>query len=349
MVNHHRPIGLSPYRTKVTLMNLKISTIIPFFQRTEGILRKAVLSALNQKAIHRHQIIVIDDDSPVPAKNELADLLARYAQQLVILKKDKNGGPAAARNHGLDHVSQDTDIVAFLDSDDEWIETHLQNGAFTFDKGFDFYFSDHYQLNQTVSAFNRAKRINITEHRGLDGLKNIYKFEGDMFSQILTGNIIGTSTVMYRYRKFPGLRFKDDLFYAGEDYLFWLELCTRTDKIAFSTQCECTYGKGVNVFSASVWGTDKFSVCIQDLMKYKKAVRKLFTLNDHQRANINRELKELRFEFARDLLHRMTHWKRLDARILLKQFRLDPLTFVLFVPNCAIITAHALKAKLSRH
>jgi succinoglycan biosynthesis protein ExoW len=63
-----------------------------------------------------------------------------------------------------------------------------------------FYFSGHYQLNQNLIAFSRAKRINIAEHSRHDGLKNIYMLECDMFPQIPMGNvIINAQTACYSF------------------------------------------------------------------------------------------------------------------------------------------------------
>ncbi|HEY3749240.1 MAG TPA: mycofactocin biosynthesis glycosyltransferase MftF [Pseudonocardiaceae bacterium] len=55
-------------------------------------------------------VVVVDDGSTDPAA--VADVVAEHGATLV---RRANGGPAAARNTGLDHVS--TELVAFLDSD----------------------------------------------------------------------------------------------------------------------------------------------------------------------------------------------------------------------------------------
>lgn len=70
--------------------------------------------------------------------------------------------------------------------------------------------------------------------------------------------------------------------YAGEDYLFWPELSTKTSKISFASLFECTYGAGVNIFAGSGWGAEKSLVRQHYEMKYKKALPRLFKLNDAQ-------------------------------------------------------------------
>ena len=310
-------------------MAASVAIVIPFYQTKPGILSKAILSALRQSVACT--IMVVDDASPVPASDELAALMREYPGRIVIIEQP-NAGPAAARNNGLAHVPSGTRYVAFLDSDDEWIDTHLANAIMALEQGYDFYFADHFQLNQTVSAFNRAKRITVAQHPQIAATAHLHAYAGDMFDQILIGNIIGTSTVVYRYELFPKLRFRVEFVYAGEDYLFWLELATLTKKIAFSSLCECTYGEGVNIFSGSGWGTEKSLVRIHHEMKFKRAVSRIFPLTPPQLASTQAAVRTLRRSFVADVLHRLAHRRAFQQGLLREQFRVDPQTFVYFLP-----------------
>jgi succinoglycan biosynthesis protein ExoW len=308
----------------------KISVVVPYFQREPGILARALRSVLAQQDIGELEIVVVDDASPVPARSEVAHLPAGQRARIHIIEQ-ANAGPAAARNAGLARAAADTEYVAFLDSDDEWTPQHLANGLRALEQGFDFYFTDHFQLNQTVSAFNRARRIQVEQHPRIGDTEHLHAYQGDMFDQILRGNIIGTSTVMYRFAKFRKLRFREEFVYAGEDYLFWLELSKLTSRIAFSSLCECRYGRGVNVFAGSGWGTEKSLQRTHYEMKYKKAVARLFSLNEVQRQENRQAVSKLRKHFVADVLHRVMHRKGTD-RVLLKHLQVDPKSFVYFVP-----------------
>jgi succinoglycan biosynthesis protein ExoW len=308
----------------------KITVVIPYFQREAGVLVKAVQSALAQQGTGPLEILVVDDASPVSARSELAGM-SPGPQQTIRIIEQANGGPAAARNTALGHVDADTEYVAFLDSDDEWTPEHLANALRALEAGYDFYFADHFQLNQTVSAFNRAKRIQVDDHPRIDGAGHLHAYRGDMFNQTLSGNVIGTSTVVYRYARFPAHRFREEFVYAGEDYLFWLELLKLTERVAFSELCECRYGKGVNVFAGSGWGTEKSLRRLHYEMKYKKAVARLFPLNPEQQLANQRAIRHLRKSFVADVMHRVKHGKGMD-RVLLPQLQIDPLSFVLFAP-----------------
>lgn len=308
-----------------------IAVVIPFYQKRTGILRKAIDSALAQKDVAPFKIIIVDDASPVSARSELADLLPQYGERILIIEQ-ANAGPAAARNKGLDNVPAGTEFVAFLDSDDEWIDSHLANAVKALGNDLDFYFSDHYQLKQTVSAFKRGGRIDTSAHPQIGGETHLHRYIGDMFDQILMGNIIGTSTVVYRFAKFPALRFREEYVYAGEDYLFWLELAAQTKHIAFSSLCECTYGEGVNIFAGSGWGTEKSLIRLHYEMKYKKALPRLFGLNSVQ-LRANREtVKHLRRSFLADLLHRISHRRPIGKDVIHRQFTVDPQTFYYSLP-----------------
>lgn len=308
----------------------KISVVVPYFQREPGILARALGSALAQQGIGEMEILIVDDASPVSARSEVVSLPAEQRARIRIIEQ-ANAGPAAARNAALAQVDAATEYVAFLDSDDEWTPQHLANGLSALEQGFDFYFTDHFQLNQTVSAFKRARRIQVEQHPCIGNAEHLHAYQGDMFDQILRGNIIGTSTVMYRFAKFRELRFREEFVYAGEDYLFWLELSKLTRRIAFSSLCECRYGRGVNVFAGSGWGTEKSLQRTHYEMKYKKAVARLFRLNELQLKENRQAVRNLRKHFVADVLHRLMHRKGTD-RVLLKHFRTDPKSFVYFVP-----------------
>ena len=249
-----------------------IAVIIPYFQREAGILRRAITSVARQDSIVRTHIIVIDDASPIPANTELKDIDLPDHLTHEVLERT-NGGPAAARNTGLDHVPEGCRYIAFLDSDDEWSSDHLANAWKALESGFDFYFANHYQLGQGIGAFERAGRIEPKAHPQIGNSAPLHAYQGNMIDQILTGNIIGTSTVVFRRAIAPHLYFREEYRNAGEDYIFWLELATLTDLICFSTNNEATYGKGVNVYSGVAWGTEEHMSRVRNELRFKLFVK----------------------------------------------------------------------------
>ena len=283
-----------------------LSIIIPFYQKEAGILSRAIRSVLSQTSTIAKKIIVIDDESPISAESELAECIAENPSLFLVIRQP-NKGPAGARNKGLDHVPEGTDFVAFLDSDDEWSQGHLDSAITALNSGYDFYFADHYQLNQTVSGFNRAKRINPDDCPLLPGQTHLHIYPGDMFSQVLSGNIIGTSTVVYRWDTLKNIRFREEFINAGEDYLFWMDIAKATSKFVFSSVCDCTYGKGVNIFSGSVWGTDSYFDRLCYEIGYKKKIISLYPLTESQSSLLKKQILDLRTSLAAYILNRIVN------------------------------------------
>jgi succinoglycan biosynthesis protein ExoW len=327
------PSALIEMHKPQTVLSDAIVVVIPFYQRERGILPKALKSVHGQIGVSEVRVIVVDDDSPVPAVEELRALDGSRFPVTVL--KQPNGGPGAARNKALDNLSAGTRYVAFLDSDDEWTPTHLANAVDALRRDHDVYFADLMQLNAPESAFRRAGRIAVQAHPLLDATGTTRSYREDMFNQILTGNVIGTPTVVYDFSKFSAIRFRTDFRHAGEDYLFWLELAASGARFAFSTDIECICGRGVNVYSGSGWGTEASLRCLYDEVRYRKAIRVQFSLTPPQDVHLRKRIRQLRMSFVQDLLHRLSHGRPVPLDVAIAYFRLDPL-ILLFGPPLAL-------------
>jgi succinoglycan biosynthesis protein ExoW len=308
-----------------------ITIIIPYYQRMSKILCRALESIVRQTFTLRTHILVIDDASPIPAEGEVIDIVFPDHLSIQIIKR-ANGGPAAARNTGLDNVPKGCRYVAFLDSDDEWSTDHLTNAWNALEADCDFYFSDHYQLEQSTGAFARAGRIKCSAHPNINDTAHLHAYQGDMAAQILTGNIIGTSTVVYRIDGSPDQRFREEFRNAGEDYIFWLELCSKTRRIAFSTVCEVKYGRGVNVFSGVTWGTLEHLTRTRNELRYKRFALDNIAMPAEVKLHVRADVNRLREEYCRSLLHVLRHTKRLPLSELSTQLQLDPATISALIP-----------------
>lgn len=98
------------------MTDLTITTIIPTYNRA-NMVRRAVESALAASA-PGDEIIVVDDGST----DHTAETLEFYRNQIRYYRVT-NAGPSAARNFA---ISQSTsDLIAFLDDDDEWMPHKL--------------------------------------------------------------------------------------------------------------------------------------------------------------------------------------------------------------------------------
>lgn len=301
-----------------------ITVVIPYYQKAPGILARALASiAAQQDCPLPVHVIVVDDASPAPTGPELAT--AGHLPHTVQVIAQPNAGPGAARNTGLDHAPSGTRYIAFLDSDDEWSPDHLARAVAALESGFDFYFSDLIQLGATVGAFQRGGKIQLDDHPPIPNAPaGLHQYTGDLLDQTIRGNLIGTPTVVYRFETYQSYRFRTEFKNAGEDYLFWMSVAQSGARIAFSSQCEVRCGKGVNVYAGAGWGTELHLLRIHNEMKYRKLTGKLFNLNIQQQRHIQKCMSDLRQAFARDLLHRLVHRKRLSWKIIKQHFELDP-------------------------
>ena len=301
------------------------SVIIPYYQREAGLLTRAVRSVLDQKGVHVREIIVVDDESPLSAEQELSSLLGQYKDTLRIYRQ-RNAGCGAARNTGLDKLGSDVEFVSFIDSDDAWFDDFLANAIVALEAGFDFFFSDFYfPFYKEKTAFNRAGKINPADHRKLSTGIECYEYVGDMFDQILVvGNVIGASTFAYRFNKFPDLRYRADYFNC-QDYLFYLDFLLRRGAFCFSTHAGCDCGAGISIYSGATWGSAHMLRRLRNEIKAWRFVQSTYSLSARQAAaNLNR-INEKRREFALNLSHMIRHCPdEVQWRVVLDMLRIDP-------------------------
>lgn len=95
----------------------RVSVIIPAYQSSR-IIGFAIDSLLKQTQLP-DEIIVVDDGS----SDDIVAALRHYGSSVRLVRKE-NGGASSARNAGIDIATGD--MIAFLDSDDFWHPTKLQ-------------------------------------------------------------------------------------------------------------------------------------------------------------------------------------------------------------------------------
>lgn len=311
---------------------LKIAVVIPFFQREEGILRRALASVMAQDLPRAAtlKIVIIDDSSPVPAQQELATVTDITSPHELHVVTQANAGPGMARNAALDMLDpSETPFVAFLDSDDEWGPDHIATALEALDRGHDFYFCDHVRYEKDESWLEGCEVA-----RGwLDGTRLpsplALNESGDLFSigardafdGYMEEYLSQTSTVVYHFGRHPKLRFDADLRSAGEDYLFWLTLIHESRSVAFSTRKNVTCGRGVNIyFSAFDWDSPGAVARNGYLLIFRLKLRE-FQLNAEQAAKVDRQIADDGQTYAYLLARNAAKGRAPDWALLSKIFR----------------------------
>jgi glycosyltransferase involved in cell wall biosynthesis len=98
----------------------RTSVLMPAY-RAEATVRESVESALAQ-TVGDFELLVVDDASPVHVQEALGDI---RDPRLRVIRRARNGGPAAARNTGLRRAR--APLVSQLDADDMWEPGYLEN------------------------------------------------------------------------------------------------------------------------------------------------------------------------------------------------------------------------------
>jgi succinoglycan biosynthesis protein ExoW len=314
-----------------------VAVVIPFYQREKGILARALRSVLAQNlpADMRLKVVIVEDASPVPAAEELAGF-ADDPRHKIELIAQPNGGPGAARNRALEALDPgEVPFVAFLDSDDEWKPDHLRKALEALEQSpdHDFYFCDHTRFNTDKSWFEES-RIFQTWASGevspapepVSGFEHLYRMPTRLaFSAFLTEYLSQTSTVVYRFSKFPEARFDTELRSAGEDHMLWITLAAKAGAVVFSTEQNVICGQGVNIyFSAFDWDlpqtADRYGYLVLFLTKLKRN----FEIGEPDRGMIEARLAKFSKVYAY-LVARGLAKKRVPNRNLIsKIFKLDP-------------------------
>lgn len=300
----------------------RIAVVIPFFQRTPGLLGRAIRSVFVQGDL-RPLVLVVDDGSPISAEDEVRSL-PEELRIGVLIDRQGNAGPGAARNRGLDLLPEDIVYIAFLDSDDQWLPGHLARAVAALESGRDFYFSNYLDIGSGEGGFEMKRLIDCAAHDSIMGLPSTYAFRGDLCDAILSGCPVETSTVVFRRQPMRDLRFRGKFRHAYEDLMFWFEAAARSSRVAFSSQIGCQYGEGVNMFRGIQAGSDAALRALVASTFFRSGVRAAFPLSVEQRARVLTRLRANREALAYELLHRLRRRRSVPWGELLEFVRADP-------------------------
>jgi succinoglycan biosynthesis protein ExoW len=240
---------------------MQVAVIIPYFQREKGILTRALESVLAQQLppAVTLRVFLVDDASPLPAETDLADLKSVDGITIDAVRQ-ANAGPGGARNRGLELAESrgDIDFVAFLDSDDSWLPTHLAEALAALHQGYDFYCCDN-SREGSFARFSEDVALLNDHGRALAGRATVLDPDGPILGfpphalddEFVTGYLSHTSTVVLRASRIRGVRFDTDLRNASEDRMFWMTVVLAGAAVVISWRCNVICGKGVNLFFAA--------------------------------------------------------------------------------------------------
>ena len=217
-----------------------VSVVIPTFNR-ERELTRAIESVLAQ-TYPTLEIIVVDDGST----DDTRAVATRYAPHVRYIWQP-NSGVSTARNAGLRTARGE--FVALLDSDDEWQPWKLaaqipvlradaslgmvwsdmsavdDTGGLVADRYLRRYYGlENEQAIETAFPPPRPLRQFWPDAPGQLASADVYS--GDIFSRLILGNCVHTSTVVLRRERLRCVGgFDESLGRSGEDYEFHFHTC----------------------------------------------------------------------------------------------------------------------------
>jgi succinoglycan biosynthesis protein ExoW len=285
-----------------------LSVIIPFFQRETGILARALKSICSQQIPSGWsvEVVVVDDGSPYPAKEEVRSLQFKGPLRLKVIRQE-NLGVSAARNRGLDEADPSAILIAFLDSDDSWPLLHLANAIEAHERGFDFVFSDNRREPYHDSYLKKhapRTRSALKHAKNEDGL--IALAPSEMQSFVIEEFPAHISTLVYQRSIDPDLRFNEGLEACGEDKLFIMALLSKAKRICFSANTAVECGRGVNIFFANNrWDSASYMEIQHNQLRCHTLISQIPGLSEYAFACNLRAVRDWRNNFAFHTVRRM--------------------------------------------
>jgi glycosyltransferase involved in cell wall biosynthesis len=223
----------------------KVSVVIPTYNRAYCL--PATIGSLQAQTYPHWEALIIDDGSSdgtaeLVRAMSAADPRVRYFPQ-------KNAGVSAARNAGLRIA--DGHWTAFLDSDDSWEPWKLAAQVAVFDQlpevgmvwtDMNAYDSDgklvsSNHLRKMYAAYDRIGTAKLFQGQqnlrdfapavaqSADVLSNAVVHWGELYSSMIFGNLVHTSTVMVAKQRLRKVGFFEESYKTGEDHDFHMRTC----------------------------------------------------------------------------------------------------------------------------
>jgi glycosyltransferase involved in cell wall biosynthesis len=197
-------------------MSILFSVVVPTYNRWS--LLKQTLASLSNQTLKKedYEIIVVDDGSTDETEAEIKKLM--FCTRNLRYFKQKNSGPATARNTGILHANGE--IIAFIDSDAIADKAWLENAKKCFDK------TEILALEGKIEI-PKGSEINIFSHY----------FENLSGGLYQTCNMFFKKDVLLSIRGFD-TKFEGKYFFREDSDLFFslIEKGHPLDKIPFSSE-----------------------------------------------------------------------------------------------------------------
>jgi len=246
---------------------MQISLIIPSHNRSNYLQR--ALQSVYAQTFSAFEVIVVDDGST----DDTAEMLRSEFPQVTYIYQ-KNSGVSSARNTGIKHSS--SEWLAFLDSDDTWLENKLEKQISALEQATDI------KVCHTEEIWIRnGVRVNaMNKHK---------KSGGWIFEQCLPLCAMSPSSIMIHRSIFNNIGYFDESLVACEDYDLWLRITCQYPVLFIEQPLINKYGGHEDQLSHQHWGMDRFRIYALD-----KLLKQANLSNEHRQLAIKTLLKKSR-------------------------------------------------------
>ncbi len=228
-----------------------VSVVIPSYNRAKFSLR--AIDSVRRQSYPKIELVFVNDGSEEDYSEVESLLQTMSAKYLTTL----NLGVASARNLGIQNCTGA--FVAFLDSDDEWLENKIAKQVEVFNA------NPKLKVVQTLEKWLRSgEEVKIPS--------KLLPAHGDGFEKAIKHCCISPSAVMIRREIFDSLGVFDSNLRICEDYDLWLRILDHYPVFCIQEQLTIRHGGHAGQLSISEDAIDRFRVYA--LIKY------LFTAKD---------------------------------------------------------------------
>ena len=206
-----------------------VSIIMPL-HNDELYVEGAINSVLSQ-SYQNWELLIIDDYSTDHSPQIIQDYSQMDRRIRLFRTEQPSGSPTKPRNIGIENAKGR--YIAFLDSDDQWLPSKLENQLMLFNNNED-----------AIMVFSNYKKI--SEDGEIHHRPIIAPSETDYY-RMLKGNIMGCLSIMYDTEKVGKSYFPKC---GHEDYALWLSILKKGGKAYNTNTVEALYRvKGNSVSS----------------------------------------------------------------------------------------------------
>lgn len=196
-----------------------VSVILPTFNRARSLFVSA--QSVLQQSYRDLELIIIDDAS----QDDIGEVAAALSDpRVTYVRRDTNGGAAAARNTGL--AAANGQFIAFQDSDDLWLPNKLK-----------LQLEIMKQLPDEVGAVFGWKIVygrDPNYHYGVGRVAcapapaGVLRLDDDQVERFLSGNRLSLQNALFRRHCMPGSAWFDPCAKADNDWEFAARLAQNT-------------------------------------------------------------------------------------------------------------------------